>query len=169
QNFNDTTGRPTLVAQKIDYCAATENAVASGPSELTFYVADIMGAESNETNVPVKVTAQEKARFLPALNQVIFEGDSLCTMLREYPNVQQKYTLSAPKITVNLSKDEDKRFSDIEHLTAGGGVVQLDTSKWTGEKLLGFTKLKCRKFDYDAGRQMFLATGPDGIIAVDNS
>ena len=169
ENFNDTTGRSTLVAQKIDYSATTENAVASGPSELTFYVADIMGAESNETKVPVKVTAQEKARFLPALNQVIFEGDSLCTMFRENPNSQQKYTLSAPKLTLNLSKDEDKRFSDIEHLTAGGGVVQLDTSKWTGEKLLGFTKLKCRKFDYDAGRQMFLATGPDGIIAVDNS
>jgi len=169
ENFNDTTGRATLVAQKIDYSATTENAVASGPSELTFYVADIMGAESNETKVPVKVTARKKARFLPALNQVIFEGDSLCTMLRENPNSQQKYTLSAPKLTINLSKDEDKRFSDIEHLTAGGGVVQLDTSKWTGEKLLGFTKLKCRKFDYDAGQQMFLATGPDGIIAVDNS
>jgi hypothetical protein len=169
QNSNDTSGRPALVAQKIDYSATTENAIASGPSELTFYVADIMGAESNETKVPVKVTAQEKARFLPALNQVVFEGDSLCTMLRENPNSQQKYTLSAPKLTINLSKDEDRGFSDIEHLTASGGVVQLDTSKWTGEKLLGFTKLKCRKFDYDAGWQMFLATGPDGIIAVDNS
>jgi len=34
--------------------------------------------------------------------------------------------------------------------------------------LLGFTKLKCLKFDYDAGQQMFLATG-SGVIAVDNS
>jgi hypothetical protein len=128
----------------------------------------------------VKVTAQEKAEFLPALNQVIFEGDVLCTMLREKANFQQKHALSAPKLTVDLSKrreasltgDKQSR-ADIKHLTAnsqatGGEVVQLDTSKWAGEELLGFTKLKCLQFDYDAGQQMFLAAG-SGVIAVDNS
>jgi hypothetical protein len=93
-------------------------------------------------------------------------------MLREEPNFQQKYKLSAPKIVVKLSKDKGKQPSalapDIEHLTASGDVVQLDTSKWAGEELLGFTKLKCLKFDYDTGWQTLLATGP-GIIAVDNS
>jgi hypothetical protein len=182
KSFDDKKGRPKFIAQRIDYCVVTEDAVASGPSELTFYANDVTGTEgkpspsergeSKRTAVPVKVTAQEKAEFLAALNRVVFEGDVLCTMLREKTDFQQKYSLSSPKLTVDLSKDKQSR-ADIKHLTAssqatGGEVVQLDTSKWAGEKLLGFTKLKCLEFDYDAGQQMFLATG-SGIIAVDNS
>jgi hypothetical protein len=175
KSFNDEKGRPTFVAQRIDYSVVTEDAVASGPSELTFYANDITGTEGGSAAVPVKVTAQEKVKFLPVLNQVIFEGDVLCTTLREKADFQQRYTLSAPKLTVDLSKsrgasltgDKQSR-ADIKHLTASGEVVQLDTSKWTGEELLGFTKLKCLQFDYDADRQMFVAAGP-GIIAVDNS
>ena len=56
----------------------------------------------------------------------------------------------------------------IEHVTASGGVVQLDTSKWAGAKLLGFTKLRCLQFDFDSNEQAFSAAGP-GVIAVDNS
>jgi len=166
--------RTIFVAQKIDYCAATGNTVASGPSELTFYTSDIIHSEAEEKKktIPVKVTARKKAEFFPALNRAIFEGDCVCTMLREDSGLQQKYTLSGQKLTVNLSEDKDERSSDltagIEHLTASGGVVQLDTSRWAGEELLGFTKLKCVKFDYDAAQQLFLATGP-GTIALDNS
>jgi hypothetical protein len=177
KSFNDEKGRATFVAQRIDYCVITEDTVASGPSELTFYANDVMGTEGKphppergvgkQPGVPVKVTAQERAEFLPALNQVIFEGDVLCTMLREKADFQQKYALSSPKLTVDLSKDKQSR-ADIKHLTASGEVVQLDTSKWAGEELLGFTKLKCLKFDYDAVQQMFSATG-SGVIAVDNS
>jgi hypothetical protein len=167
KSVNDKRGRPTFVAQRIDYSIITEAIVASRPSELTFYVNDIMGTEGKPVAVPVTITAQEKAEFLPKLNQVIFEGNVLCTMLRDNTNFQQKYTLSTPKLTVDLSKDKQSR-ADIKHLTASGKVVQLDTSKWAGEELLGFTKLKCLKFDYDAAQQMFLATG-SGVIAVDNS
>jgi hypothetical protein len=185
KSFNDEKGRPTFVAKKIDYCAITGDTVASGLSELTFYANDAMAAEGKaqplergegkQPAVPVKVTAQEKAKFLPELNQVVFEGNVLCTTLRENVNFQQKYSLSSPKLTVDLFKfrqvsptgDEQSRV-DIKHLTASGEVVQLDTSKWAGEELLGFTKLKCLQFDYDVDQQMFLATG-SGIIAVDNS
>jgi len=167
KGLEEANGRTTLVAQKIDYCVSTGDTIAGGPSELTFYVSDIMGAATKETAVPVKVTAQKEAKFLPALNQVIFEGDCLCTMLREDSNSQQKYTLSAPQLTVDLSKDEASD-ADIEHLTASGGVVKLATVKTAGEKLLGGVEIKCAKFDYDIGRQLFLATGP-GLIKVDNS
>ncbi len=167
RSFNDEKARPTFIAQRIDYSAVTENTVANGLSELTFYANDITGTEDEQTDVPVKVTARQKAEFLPALNQVVFEGDVLCTMLRDAADVQQKYALSAPKLTVDLSRDKQSR-ADIKHLTAIGEVVQLDTSRWTGEELLGFTKLKCLRFDYDTDQQMYLATGP-GIIAADNS
>jgi len=166
--------RTIFVAQKIDYCAATGNTIASGPSELTFYTSDIIKSEVEKKKkaIPVKVTAQKKAEFFPALNQAVFEGDCLCTMLREDSGLQQKYTLSGQKLTVNLSEDKDRRTSDltpgIEHLTASGGVVRLVTLKTEGEKLLSGVELKCVKFDYDAAQQLFVAAGP-GTIALDNS
>ena len=173
QNFNNSSGRPTFVAQRIDHCVVTKDTVASGPSELTFYVNDVIGSEGKQTAVPVKVTAQKKASFLPALNQVIFEGNTLCTMVRAESKIQKTYTLSAPKLTVNLSKDRDKQFTSsaagIEHLTTSGGGVRLATVETAGSKLVGGIELKCVKFDYDTSQQLFLATGPAGIIKVDNS
>jgi hypothetical protein len=167
--FDDTSGRTTFVAQKIYYDASTEDIIAPGLSELTFYVNDIVGAEPNKAAVPVKITARKETKFLPALNHVIFEGDCLCTM---DPNSQQKYTLSAPKLRINLSKDKNEQSSasaiGVEHLTADGGMVRLAKIKTAGEKLLGGIELKCAKFDYDTSQQAFLATGP-GVIIVDNS
>ena len=166
KGLNDTTGRTIFVARRIDYDASTGNTVAAGPSELTFYANDVIGTDA-KIAVPVKITAQKKARFLPALNRAIFEGDCLCTMLREDSGIWQKYTLSAPVLTVDLTKDTASD-ADIEHLTADGGSVKLATVKTAEGKLLGGIELKCRRFDFDTARQMFLATGP-GVIKVDNS
>jgi len=167
RDFEDTAGRTTLVAKKIDYCASTENTVVGGPLELTFDVNDPMRAEANAADVPVKVTARKEARFFPASNQAIFEGDCVCTMVREDPNSRQEYTLSAPKLTVDLSKDKASR-NDIEHLAASGGVVRLAIVKTAEGESLGGTELKCLQVDYDTGQQYFLATGP-GVMKVDNS
>ncbi len=170
---NDTTGRTKFIAQRIDYCAAAGDTVASGPSELTFYVNDLIDRQAPQAPVPAKVTAQKQAKFQPAANQVVFEGDCVCTMTRTDPNIRQEYSLTAPKITVNLAEDKTRQSAGpaaaIEHVTADGGVVQLAIVKKTGNELLGFTKLKCRRFDYDSSQELFLATGPDGLIAVDNS
>ncbi|MCX5635707.1 MAG: hypothetical protein NTW55_07720, partial [Planctomycetota bacterium] len=121
--------------------------------------------------VPVTITAQEKAEFLRDLNQINFEGDCQFTMIRQDGGTEQKYTLSAQKITVNLATAKGKPSSDltpgIEHLTAMGGVVQLASVKQAGDKILGFTKLRCLQFDYDAQRQLFIAS--KGLIAIDNS
>jgi hypothetical protein len=165
--LQDTAERTTLIARKVDYCASAGDTVAAGPLELAFDVNDPAAPGSDETAVPVKVTANKSARFQPALNQVVFEGDVVCTMLREGSDGRQKYTLSGPTLTVDLSDDKAST-ADIEHLTAAGGVVRLATVKTADKKLLGVVELKCSRFDYDAGRQMFLATGP-GVIKVDNS
>ncbi len=170
-DFNDTKARTTFFAQRIDYDydEPVGNVTASGWSQLTFHPNDVMG--SGGTTVPVKISAHKEAKFLPALNQVIFEGDSLCTMLREEENIKQKYTLSSPKLTVDLSRDRSKGSSGsvpaIKHVNAGGGVVKLATVK-TAEELLGGIELKCLKFDFDTNDRTFVATGP-GIIKVDNS
>ncbi len=145
---------------------------AAGPAELTFYTDNLFNDQSSEAPLPVKVTAQKHLKFLPPSNQVVFEGDSVCIMLRQHPTFLQKYTLSAPKLTINLAKDKSDQTAGpaggIEHLTAEGGIVRLASVKTAEEKMLGGVELKCRKFDYDAPQQTLLFTGP-GTIAVDNS
>ena len=169
ENADDFVGRDILIAQKIeyDYSAANKDITATGPSKLIFYPEGVFADEADPSPIPVKITSQKKASFMPKLNKATFEGDCLCTMLRKTPNLETKYTLSGPKFTVNLSSN-DAGETGLEHFTADGGVVQLDSSKWRGGELLGFTKLKCPRFDYDRTQQVFSATGP-GLIAVDNS
>jgi len=161
-----------LLKEKAQQSSALSDILAAGPAELTFYVEDSNSAQAKKTIMPAQVTAQEHARFLAASNQVIFEGDCLWTMLREDPNVQQKYTLSAPRLTIDLPKEPNDQSSTltagIEHFTADGGMVRLRTLKTAKQKLLGGVELEARKFDYDPRRGLFVATGP-GIIRVDNS
>ncbi|MHC4575181.1 MAG: hypothetical protein ACYS76_13795, partial [Planctomycetota bacterium] len=168
----DAEGRTKLVAKKITYCASAGDTVAAGPLELIFDVNDPIGPRTGKARVPVKVTARKEARFLPASNQVTFEGDCLCTMLRADSDASQEYRLSAPTLTVDLLKDKPEHSSDsslaIEHLTAAGGLVRLSTLKKTKEDLLGGIELKCSRFDYDTHPRMFLAAGP-GVIKFENS
>ncbi len=145
---------------------------ATGPAELNFYVDDLTDATSGRAALPAKVTAQKKISFLSRSKQVVFEGDCLCSVLREGPKLQQKYILSAPNLTIDLPKDTNDSSAalatDIEHLTANGGSVRLATVATAGEKLLGGIELKCRRFDYDLHQQLFLAAGP-GVIKFNNS
>jgi hypothetical protein len=172
KELEDANGRTTFLTRIIDYSASTDDTVAVGASELKFYTSDLIQAEPNQTTVPVKVTSQKLLRFLPALNQVIFEGDCVCEMLRDDPNGLRRYVLSGQKFTVDLLPDKDKRSSDsgrqIKHFTADGGVVKLATVKMANEKVLGGVELKCLKCEYDTAQQLFLATGP-GVINLDNS
>ena len=159
---------------------------AAGPAELVFYMEDPNFTDINQGPVPVAVDAQKQARFLAASNQIVFEGDSRCIMLREDPNVLVEYMLLSEQIIVDLSADSNDSLSGtaagIKHLAATGDVVRLATTKtakaggaFAGQvqeantaKLLGGVELKCSRFDYDAVRQEFLATGP-GVIKFDNS
>jgi len=121
RDIDDGRRRTIFVARRIDYDASTESAVADGSSILTFYTSNTTGAESKTRAVPVKITAQKQTRFLPASNQVIFEGDCLCVMPQGDPNEQRDYTLSAPTLTVNLPKDESGGPPDI----VAAGPVEL--------------------------------------------
>jgi len=162
---------------------------AAGPAELTFYVDmnDVGQKDTKKTVIPAKVSAKKEAKFLSASNQVIFEGDTLCTMLKDGPNIRQKYSLSAPRLTIDLPRNKSRSYSSastagIEHLTADGGLVRLSSIKTAGSssrfaketqnrnqgKLLGGIELKCVRFDYDTAQQLFLAAGP-GVIKFYNS
>ncbi|MFC1634835.1 hypothetical protein ACFL5Z_08335 [Planctomycetota bacterium] len=182
--------------------------LAAGPVELAFYMEpaapdanpDITGEDANlpmvegqsfdESNisalVPVTVNARTRARYSAALNQMAFEGDCQCTMLREDPNVIEEYVLLSERMTVDLAEDVNDRTSGpatgVEHLTATGEIVRLATTRTAkadgafadvledpnGTRLLGGVELKCRQFDYDAVQQLYWATGP-GIIKLNNT
>jgi hypothetical protein len=159
---------------------------AAGPAELVFYMEDANSTDINQEPVPVTVNAQKQARFLAASNQIVFEGDSKCLMLREDPNALVNYMLLSEQITVDLPADTNDSTSapalGIKHLTATGEVVRLATTKtakaegtFAGQiqdansaKLLSGVELKCSRFDYDTALQLFLATGP-GVIKLNNS
>ena len=159
---------------------------ATGPAELVFYMEDANSTDINQEPVPVTVNARKQARFLAASNQIVFEGDSRCTMLREDPNALVNYMLLSEQITVDLPADSNEGLSGpvagIKHLAATGEVVRLamtktakDEGAFAGQiqdansaKLLSGVELKCSRFDYDAVREEFLATGP-GLIKLNNS
>ena len=159
---------------------------ATGPAELVFYMEDANSPAINTEPVPVIVNAQKQARFSAASNQIVFEGDSRCTMRREDPNVVVQYLLLSEQLTVDLPVDINDSNSvpkvGIKHFTATGEVVRLATTKTAKAKnvpagqlqntnigkLLSGIELKCSRFDYDALRPEFLATGP-GLIKLDNS
>ena len=175
KQLNKTEGRSVFIAQRIDFSASTRDTIATGPSELTFYTDDLVRTEANGTVVPIKISANRKAQFLPSSNQALFQGDCRCQMQREDANSLQTFALSAPLLTVGLSGDKDKRPSasagTIDYLTADGGTVRLQSTKTAGDKMLGGFELKCVKFDYDANDAngpFFLATGP-GTIVINNS
>ena len=169
KDFNEVGGKTTFVAQNIDYDISTGDVIATGQSELKFYADDVMAEGHSGKAVPVKITARQKVQFLRAANQAVFEGDCISAMLRSDVNaVQEKYTLSAPKLLVYLSGGKTSS-GGIKHLTAEGGSVKLATVKTAGQKFLGGLELKCRKFDYDTDEQILLASGGPGVIKVDNS
>jgi len=173
-DFNHAADRPTTVARRIDYDVSTGDTILAGPVELDFYadMNDLVRGGAGRKILPVKVTAQKEAKFVAASNQVVLQGDCVATMLLADPNVQQKYTLSAETFTIDLLEDVSYqsrlRAGDIKCLTANGRVVRLTIFKTAGQELLGGVELQCRRIDYDAGQQLFVALGP-GKLMLDNS
>ncbi len=168
QDQNGVSQRARFIAEQIDYSAFDNDIVAAGPTELIFYADDIMDTNQEKSTVPINITAQKQTKFLLGSNQVVFEGDCICSMVREYPGIEQKYTLTAPQLAVNLSSQATGGGSQLEHLRASGGVVRLATVKSAGEELISGIELKCSQFDFEQDEQIFVATGP-GIIKFANA
>jgi hypothetical protein len=150
--------------------------LAGGPVELDFYVEDTSAPiepvvlsdpnESNEPNdvndvkdivpvekfVPVKVTAQKQAMFMPESNRIIFDGDCVCSMPQRGLSPRKDCTFSSPQLTVNLADDESEQsLSDIyaagpaefafyvEDSTGSDANVVLLPAKVTAQKQAGFS------------------------------
>ncbi|MBW2655588.1 MAG: hypothetical protein JRC91_11835 [Deltaproteobacteria bacterium] len=165
---NYTLSSPKIIANlSSDQQASTiENMTALGPLELVFYVE---GADASAEPIPVKINAEKSASFLPETNNIVFEGDCICTMIRYNKDIQKKHILSSRKLIVTLPKSDSKaEFSGIEHITAVGGIVQITVVEISDNMTLGFSKIKCSRVDYDDVKKTIFATGP-GMVIVDNS
>ncbi len=161
-----------FTASRIKYHAGPGSIIADGPCDFTFYANDFMPAKTLGAAVPVQIYAEQKTTFLPAHNKLTFEGQCVCTMVRSRLDSQNKYTLSAPIITIDLSKQAEQDLAasalGIEKFTADGGFVQISSVKTVSDRLVAFNKIKCRQFVYDTDEKLFTAAGP-GVITVDNS
>lgn len=167
----DELGRTTFGAELIEYNAATSDAVARGPSALTFYVRDI---EGGDMIVPVIVTAEKETTFSPNTNKITFEGNAQCRMVRDEGELLQEHLLSAPELIVDLLDEEvvgEKAIADIRQMRAVGTdavPARLSSIRRDENKTLGGVELKCPRFEYDAVGKVFIAYGP-GVVKVDNS
>jgi hypothetical protein len=167
-------GITTLGAERIDYSVATSDAMAIGTSKLTFYIRDMMEQADTQTIIPVTITADRLAKFSPKSNQITFEGNCICRMFRGDQDMVQQYSLSAPKLIVDLEDEQvssGRAMANVRKITAisdTGANAKLSSVKRLDDKLAGGIELKCPRFEFDARRQMFVATGP-GVIKVDNS
>jgi len=99
------TGRIRFFTRQIDYNAVTENVIAEGLSELAFF----RNSDANAAPVPVKITATEAAKYFKASNQVVLEGDCLCTTPQSGLTEPRDITFKSPEITVNIPEDNSKR------------------------------------------------------------
>ena len=167
-------GITTLGAERIDYSVATSDAMAIGTSKLTFYIRDMMEQADTQTIIPVTITADRLAKFSPKSNQITFEGNCICRMFRGDQDMVQQYSLSAPKLIVDLEDEQvssGRAMANVRKITAisdTGANAKLSSVKRLDDELAGGIELKCPRFEFDVREQMFLATGP-GIIKVDNS
>ncbi len=167
----DETNSTVITAGRFIYHGRSENAFAVENVKLNFTLQDFVTTEPNQQPIPVEVVCSDRASFRSDSNQVLFEGDVKATMLRKAGDDSQRYIISGPRFTLDLSEDRKIQSAGgavaIKHFTADKGTVRLSRED-LGDKPGGDVELKCTKFDYDSRSQCYVATGP-GTLTADNS
>jgi len=164
-------GKTTFRGERVDYSVATGEAVATGPSLITFDVND-KTEDAMGNPATVVIASQRQVKFSPAMNMSTFEGDCRCTATQEMGDVTRQHIVLADKIEVDLAKKEGNEGPgtslNVSRFIATGDDVHLASTKRLGERLLAGLELKCARMEYDTVAGNFFAAGP-GLIKVDNS
>jgi hypothetical protein len=105
--------------------SAMPDITAAGPADLAFFYKD---PNSEEGFVPVRISANKQIRYLAALDQVIFEGDSLCV----YPSKEHIFSLKSPELTVNLPPRQTSKIELTDITAAGPAVFEFDIDDISG-------------------------------------
>ena len=159
-------GRDVLIAQAVDHNLESEVTEAYGPLEIYFYTKFDEQADST----PARITAKEKASFLPHLNQAIFTGDVIGGMTQKKGYYDEENIFYGQKLTVDLinsqssSQSEEFGNSEIGHIALSeGDAVILESTRSSGKKILSKTRLASAQLDYDKTANQFIATGQGQI------
>ncbi|MHC4753629.1 MAG: hypothetical protein ACYTBP_00670 [Planctomycetota bacterium] len=170
KSLNDNNRKSLLAAKNIQYDASTRSIIADGPTELVFYTDRVDTENNTYSSSAVKITAMEKTIFDPVLNRTVFMGDCKCTFMANKAEGQNIYTLSSPKLTVDMSlekSDEVWASSDkIEKLTAEDGAVVTITSHNSDQAL---AKFMADTVQYNASTQKIVTYGPSQLDFVTGS
>ncbi len=113
---NATLASPKLIINLPESGNSLPDVNAAGPVELLFYVEDTNATIETQKIIPVKITAKEKALYLPAMNKVVFKEDCLCQIGSEEVSKEQFISLKTPKLQIDLPEDKTAQsfaFSDI--------------------------------------------------------
>ena len=178
-------GKTTFFGERVDYSVATGEAVATGPSQITFSAgrltpqdayrrADVNDRTREAAGKPARfeITAQKQVVFTPASNKSVFEGDCQCSITQALLDATRQYVVRAEKLEVDLMQkggaEAGSSSLEIRRFIATGGDVHLASTKSVGQRLLTGVELKCARMDYDTVDENFVAAGP-GLIKMDNS
>jgi hypothetical protein len=147
--------RQHATAQQIHFDAFTTDTTLVGPVAMAFPL-DPNGLPAPKPaarTVPMTITAQKAVRFLAAANQVLFEDDCRVTLSRSEPNVTSEYTLTAPRLVLDIASDPNgpKGLNvNARKLVTDGGPAALRIVRRGPDRLLGWTKLDAAQLQYEA-------------------
>ena len=96
-----------LFTDKIELTALNSDYVAKGPTELVFFVEDANNPDPNLQSFPVTITSEHGARYIKDVNQVVFEGNAICTIPQNDLSTKKNATLSSPQLAINIPQSED--------------------------------------------------------------
>ena len=119
---DQTTGQGTFVTRSLDYSAVSGDANALGRSRLRFYSSDLPGADANKPAIPITVTAATCVKYARGAQQVVFDGNCVCTMPQEGLSAPRDTVFRSPRLTVNLAKTEPNNRLDLSDIIAAGPV-----------------------------------------------
>ena len=95
--------------------------VALGPAEMIFYIED-SNRQTTENPIPVKINAKEQILYLSEAEQIIFEGDCLCTIPQKDLGEEYDFKLRSPMLTAGLPEGQTGQSFALSDIVAIGPV-----------------------------------------------
>lgn len=153
--------------RNLHYDVATGHAVAQGPIEFTFHVAPPDPNDPKAEPVPVVITATDRAEFDRDKNEFIFFGSVVGLHEVAQADYVQKSSFYGKRLIVRLAKATDSAASqagsDIHSITLVGGNVKIESIRSRGAETISHVRLRCVQVDYDAAKDVLVATGPGNV------
>ncbi|MBM4025064.1 MAG: hypothetical protein FJ280_06590 [Planctomycetes bacterium] len=146
--------RQHTTAQRIHFNALTTDTTLDGPVAMAFPLDPngLRNAPAAGAALPMTVAAEKAVWFQAESSQVFFEGDCKVTLTRSEPNLTQEYTLTAPRLVLDIASDPNRDKEGTVSackLVTEGGPAALRILRQGPDRLLGWTTLDAAQFQYE--------------------